>query len=543
MQQVSRRHLLQGTAATLSAGSLLGACSTSSSGKNSLEKNEKVKLPTYQRYHGVRPDLPPTDAGVMAGFLRYPANPKSCTQGKPGNGGTVTALIEIFGAPPPGPPKNRYWASLNDALGVDLKLDMVLYSNMTERFAVTIAGNDLPDIVQLVGNVPDTTQMLAAKFQPITEFVSGDAVKDYPLLANLTTEQWKTTVYNGEIYGLPIPRERVGGIMYCREDIFHQVGANPQPASFVEFKNVCKQLTDPKKHRWAIGYWNGIIPFVQEMLGAPNLWEVQNGKFTAEHEDETFRQALSDARSLVAAGYVHPDAFTNSAPINEWFGGGTTPTMWTGYSAWTGWVANYLPRDPHMNVNAMFPPNYDSGSKANIRRGGISYSTAIFKKAKPERIKELLRIANWLASPFGTKEYLFRLYGLTGVDNTLDHNGDPQYTTKGLAETVPMPIRYVADSPAPIYQPGRPQDDKIQHTYQMKVVPTGIANPTLGLYSDTQARKGAIIDTAFRDAHNDILAGRKPLSSLDDALQKWRQGGGDQIRKEYEQQLQKQGNS
>jgi len=537
---VSRRGFLQaagGVAAIGATGASLAGCSKSST-KNSAAVNEKVTLPTYVRYQGATPDLPPTDAGVQAAFLRYPANPKRCTEGKPGSGGAVSVLFAIYGAVPPGLPGNKYWAALNSALGVDLKLQMILSGNMVEKLAVTVAGNEIPDIMQLWNQTPNTPppntpQMLAAKFQPLTEYLSGDAIKDYPLLANLTQEQWKTTIYNGEIYGIPIPRERVGGIMYRRDDIFKKLGVNPQPTTFAEFKDVCKQLTDAKSHRWATANWSGVIGFVQEMLAAPNGWKEDGGKFTSEYEDPTYKQVLSDVRSMVSAGYLHPDAFEKNAPVKDWLGAGTTPMGFDNYTAWPGYLISYKAQFPEMDLNGMFPPNYDSSSKAMIRRGVPSYSTAIFKKAKPARIKELLRIANYLASPFGTQEYLIRKWGAAGVDYTIK-NGNVTLTTKGAADAIGG-IGYIADAPWAIYEPGYPGDTKKEHAYQVKAVPMTVANPTIGLYSNTNSTQGAKLGVLITNAQQDILQGRKPVSAWDGIMTQWRQQGGDTIRKEFEQ--------
>lgn len=533
--QVSRRRFLHtagGAAAVAALAPTVAACNHAAQ-RNSTERNEKVALPTYQRFSGATPDLAPTDSGVQPGFLRYPANPQTCTNGKPGNGGTVSAMMAIYSAAPPGPSKNKYWARLNEALGVDLKLEMVLSGNMQEKLAVTVAGDDIPNVVQLVGNVPNTPQLLDAKFAPITEYVSGDAVKDYPLLANLTQEQWKTTVYNGEIYGLPIPRERAGNIMYRRDDIFRKLGVDPDPKSYSEFVEVCKQLSDEKSHRWAIGNWGGLIAFIQEMLGAPNGWQEKAGKFTSAYEVDSFKQALSDATKLVKAGCVHPDSFEDNAPLKDWLGGGTTPMNFDNYTAWTGYIASYKPQSPEMDLNGMFPPNYDGSSKAVIFRGNPSYSTAIFRKAKPARIKELLRIANYLASPFGTQEYIVRRWGVEGTDFTMK-NGNVTLTSRGTAEDINS-IGYIADAPWAIYEPGHPEETKKEHAYQLKAVPMTVPNPTIGLFSNAYSTKNAALSTLLTNAQTQILQGHKPVSSWDDTMKQWRAQGGETIRKEYEQ--------
>ena len=171
--------------------------------------------------------------------------------------------------------------------------------------------------------------------------------------------------------------------------------------------------------------------------------------------------------------------------------------------------------------------------------GGFSIST-IAKQDNPDRVKTILQLLNYLAAPFGTEEYLYRLYGQEGVDHRVSAEGEPVLTKSGATNTV-VPIRYLSDAPYAIYQPGRPQDAEVQHAYQSRLIPTGIANPAVGLYSNTYATKNAGADTDFLNACYEIVQGRQPFATLDDAITKWRNQAGDGMRKEYEEQLQSAG--
>jgi len=76
-----------------------------------------------------------------------------------------------------------------------------------------------------------------------------------------------------------------------------------------------------------------------------------------------------------------------------------------------------------------------------------------------------------------------------------------------------------------------------------KEVPVGISNPVVGLYSNTDSSKGATINKTFGDAVNEIIQGRKPVTTLSDLISTWRKAGGDKVRSEYESQLQAAGGS
>src|SRR4051794_25075179 len=64
-------------------------------------------------------------------------------------------------------------------------------------------------------------------------------------------------------------------------------------------------------------------------------------------------------------------------------------------------------------------------------RGYIS--TNVMKKASADRVKELLRIVDYLAKPFGTQEDLLITYGLSPADFTVAADGNPSLTSDGKA--------------------------------------------------------------------------------------------------------------
>jgi putative aldouronate transport system substrate-binding protein len=180
----------------------------------------------------------------------------------------------------------------------------------------------------------------------------------------------------------------------------------------------------------------------------------------------------------------------------------------------------------------------DGSGLAHWQLGSGVFSITLLKKQDdPEKLKTILRALNYLAAPFGTEEYLYRLYGQEGVDHNIDPAGNPVLTKMGTANAV-LPIRYLADAPYTIYMPGRPQDADVQHKYQSQAIPTGVANPTTGLFSNTAASKNATADKTFNDGVNDIIQGRKQFSELKTLVSTWKNAVGDAMRTEYQDQLQ-----
>lgn len=554
MDTVSRRTLLRGAlSATALAGAapLLAACGNASSASGPAESsNTGVLMPVYVPLaNGPEPDLPALPNGVLAGFLEYPANPVTVTSGKPGDGSTVSAFIETFSPVAPALPQNGYWQALNKALGVNLDLQVVPGSDYSDKLNVLVAGSTLPDLTMISGIPPNLPALLQSEFQDMTPFLGGNAVKDYPLLANIPTLYWKTGVYNGALYGVPVPRTIMGDVFYYRADIIAAKGLNPQPASYAEFVTLCKELTDSKHNVWALSNANnsaanaggvGTLQFIQQMLGVPYNWVNSGGKLTSTYELPQTQEALARATELFKAGYVHPDSFSTATTsltttYKQWFNAGSA--IMNGDS-WTAWAPYYTENvaGPSFRINGMLPPDYDSGSKAVTWQQNPSFSFTAFKKASKSRIQELLKVVNWLSAPFGSAEYLQKTYGVQGVD-WVRKNGDVTQTQTGVNQASGLSIGYVGSGPDVIYSPGQPQATRDCYSFMKQSIPLSVADPTTGLYSRTNGEKSAILGGIIIDSIQAIIQGRQPLSSWPDTVKTWQASGGDQVRSEFEAAL------
>jgi putative aldouronate transport system substrate-binding protein len=535
-----RRTLLAGAggaALLMGSSAALAGCGSdeADTGKNTAESNAKVVLPTYQRYTDVKPDLPGTDEGVDEAFKTYPQDRPKSVDEKPGSGtDKVSGMANIYYALPPSPEKNPWWQGLNERMGVELSMTMVPNADYAQKFATTIAGSDLPDLMQMqvVQNFP---QLLESKYTNLNEYLSGDAILEYPNLANIPTFTWKSSIYNGAIYGVPIPRGKPGHYMFIREDLFDKVDASKNPQSYDEFLETATKLTDPAKRRWAFGTPGSAYAILATMNEVPNNWKVDGGKLVKDFETEQWKQTVVDQTAFWKAGVIHPDGFNPAQPFKALFNAGTTAINDDGYAGWTQYILDNK-ANSSFKLGLMTVSKRDGGKAPWRAGGGIFSITGMKKQDSPDRVKMLLRMLNWLAAPFGTEEAFYRLYGEEGRDSNVDDQGNPTFTEEGAINTT-VPIRYMADAPQIVYMPGRPDDAVVQHDYQTKIIPGAIVDPTLGLWSNTSATKGAQLSTALTDTVNQVIQGRQPASALDDAVKKWQSGGGDKIRGELEAQL------
>ncbi|WP_152363605.1 extracellular solute-binding protein [Microlunatus speluncae] len=534
MTTIQRRTVL-GALGGAGAAALAGCSPGSDQAPGGTATEAAVALPTYAPYQGVKPDLPASTAGVEAGFLRYPAEPVTGLTEKPGTGGPVVAMASNPGPIPPSADRNRYLQAMSEFLNVDLNLQLTTVADYTSKLSTVVAGGDLPDILQLYG-IPRIPDLLEARFADLTEHVSGDAVNDYPFLANIPTDAWRTCVFNGRLYGLPIHRAAVGPIMYSRADLLEAKGLNGQPKDFAEFKQLCLDLTDARANRWACATPNGVKIFIQQMLGVASPdWSEDGGRLTHIAELEQTEQAIGLVAELWQAGVFHPDSLGGSVDVRALFVGDTTPLIYNNYTVWSGYAQQLRATDPEVRLAGMLPPGFDAGSTSCLWKGNPSYSTVAIKQGEPGRVAELLRIANVLAAPFGTTEYLQVKYGVEGVHYTMD-GSEPTPTETGTLEATGV-INYLGSPPAVLYDPGLPEVTEQQHAYQERAIPISKQTPVLGHHSPSQGSEGAQLSALLEDTQNEIFQGRKPITEWKATVDRWRKQGGDKIRTEYEESL------
>lgn len=528
--EISRRAFLGASAAVAVGAPLLAACSSSASSTSKADR--AVKLPTYLKYKGVTPDLVGSnETGVLDGFYHYPKNPVKAIDGVPGDGKSISMMTNIPTAIPPGVGSNEFWKAVNKRVGSDLQITMSSNDDYPTKFQTVVAGGDLPDIINVPPSATDQPALLKAKCHELTEYLSGDAVKKYPFLANLPTEAWKGCVFNGGIYAIPVPRGSARtSLPIYRADLLDKKGIkSPQPKNFQDFFDLCKEITDAKHNIWAWG--SPPLGYVEQMLGLPNQWSEKNGRFTNLCEVSGVKDALSATKKLIDAGVMSPDGFTaGNVDQKQWFNAGKINFVLDSYVAWTQYYRDNT-NGPSFKVAMLDVPGFRSGKGTPWM--GLAYNNiTAFNKGSKHSIKTLLNLANWMAAPFGTEEYLFRKFGIKGVDYTLDGT-DPVYTTKGTAETG-IGLQYICDAPMALYLGGHPEVAKLQYESQMAVIPRCISDASYGLYSQTQSLKQTELGSALTDLTGQILRGEKPISAWDDGVKTWRNSGGDKMRGELE---------
>ncbi|MFF1962189.1 hypothetical protein ACFVW5_00960 [Streptomyces sp. NPDC058232] len=520
---------------TVAGLSSLTACGSGATvSKGGAKASAKLKLPTYVAAQTAPADLAGNAAGLDATYLRYPKKLTKSVAKAPGDGSRITALTETFTTPAPAQGKNAYWQELNKRLGSQFDMTIVVEegAGYPGKFNAIIASGDIPDLVWFPPNqgLQHVPELLDAKFHDLTPHLSGDAVKKYPNLANLPTTAWKTAVINGKIRGVAVAYGSMGQVYVVNQDFWKPVGG-AEFTSAEDFLAKGKELLDAKRNKYVLepAYVNHVGQFAQ-WFGAPASWRLEDGKLTHLYETEEYLEAVAFAVKVRKAGLFWPDP--NLSTTMEKVAQGSLGAYVQSFPSFLTDVKTY---DFPFGVIVPFAGKAGVTPAYTLGYGSVGY-TAISKKADTKRVEMLLRVLDYLAAPFGTEERLFLDNGIEGTHYTRTSNGDIKLTAKGNAEavTTAMPLAFLANTPEYIYLPGKSELASKIHGWQEELLKLGKANPTSGHFSDTSTKKSASIGTAVSDTVLDVVAGRKPISAFQDQVKKWRSGGGDQMRAEYE---------
>ncbi|MDE3074750.1 MAG: extracellular solute-binding protein [Chloroflexota bacterium] len=523
-----------GTAQVSGGASSGGAAGSASAASSGAAKAAALKLPTYVPFVGPKPDFAPSADGVVPpGYLTYPKDLAKFTKGPVGKGDDVSVFTYEINPPPTAADQNPAWQQINKDLGVNLKFTNVALQDYNTKLSTVIAGGDLPDLFSmnvLDVLIPNELEFFESRAADLTPYVSGDAIKEYPNLANFPPLAWKSTVFNGKIFALPRVTNGVGSAMIVQQNLMDEAGVK-------EFKNVddftkfMQAVT--KQGQWGIG---GVkANTMQWMLGvfrAPNNWKESGGKFTKDWETEEYKEAVAYLRKLWDLKVVSPDTptFIAQQGAAKFYAGkfAMYPTDFFAFDiAWQ----RLLGINKNFKLNGVVEFGHDGGKGTHFQNKGI-VQIAVLKKSSPDRIKELLGVANYLSAPFGTQEKLGLDFGVKSVDYNLNDKGNPHRTKKGISDVQYSPWGTIINGPQVLFDGESPESTKVAYPIESAAHEIAVTDPTIGLYSATDAAKRAILTQKVWDAVDAIIFGRSPVSSLDQVVKDWRSGGGDQIRSE-----------
>ncbi|WP_037568877.1 ABC transporter substrate-binding protein [Phaeacidiphilus oryzae] len=482
---------------------------------------------------GVKPDIPSVTGANGAvtepGYLNYPAHLVRAVSKTPGAGGSYSAITPLWGAIPPA--GNAYYRAVNKALGATIDLQPANGNTYDTTIPTLVAGDKLPDWIQLPSqwNTNFNVGALAAtRFADLTPYLSGSNIRKYPNLAAISTGGWKAGAWEGKLYGLPCfaQGDAFHSALFYRKDVFDARGVNPDDVrSTDDLLHLGAELSAPASNVWA---FDQLWLMIQQMFGAPTGFYVDSGKLVHAFESPRTEAALEFAYRLAKSGYMHPSALANdtSNKTQRFYSGNVLvtadgPGQWNVSDARQGQAAN-----PRYQRGA-FKLFSSDGSTPTIELGPstgiVSY---LNRRLSSAQIEECLRIADYLAAPFGSIEYQLINFGVEGVHWTKSANG-PAYTATGQRDCSQPTYQFLSAPESHVNSPGY---DSVTRGYCAWVAHAVkyARKPVFWDINATPPTRFSSASTAqqVNDIITQVTCGTKTVADFKSAVRTWKSSGG-----------------
>jgi len=316
------------------------------------------------------------------------------------------------------------------------------------------------------------------------------------------------------------------------------------PKNGDDFKQILQAVNRPQDNQYAIAAiqssYFGLTPnsAYTAIFRVPNNWKLDaSGKLIKDIETDEFKAAVGYARDLWQAGLWHPNTPTYTGAFNPDFEAGRFvfgPGVWGQYVQLWDIEAATVPGGKFYPMH----PFAADGGKPYYQAGSGQFGVAYMKQqSSPDRIKMLLRIANFFAAPFGSTEWLLNYYGIKDVDFKFNADGAPVMTEQGRGELTAV-WRYISSPAYALFSPNSSQEfAQVSYAAEQAMISVMDVDPTLGLYSATAAGQGQLAQDTFMSGCSDIIQGRRPISDLEGLVSDWRNKVGDKIRGEFQDAL------
>ncbi|MBO4208896.1 extracellular solute-binding protein [Micromonospora echinofusca] len=539
-----RRTLLRllgvGAAATLGGGTLAG-CSKEAGSKGTATQADAIRavLPAYQPVELVKPDIP-GQGPIPQGFLSYPRQLVDAVTEQPGRGGPqIKTMTPWWGPTPPGLGRNSYLAAVNAELGVEVNPSIQDGNTYADKLNAMLGARDVPDLLSVpnweIDKIARFSDAVRALFEDLTDHLSGDAAKAYPNLASLPTGAWEYSVWGGRLHAVPFPTDGpFGWALFQRRDLLEKAGL-ATPTTPEELYQFGRQATNASRGVWAFG---SVFDMVQQFFGCHQTWRKKpDGGLQHKYETPEYRAALEFTARLFAEGLVHPDTVASKgADEKQLFNGGKILMFQDGLGAWQGMqgeqakvTAGYdMQPVPVFGANGGRPVIW--GSEKPI------FFTFVRKGLGKDRVTELLRVLNWGAAPFGSREYELREYGVEGQHFTRAADGSPVPTDLGRKEMAGQFGALGGRVAVKVRSGDTPTYVQDYLAYYRKHIDLMEKDLFAGIKLELPANWSKII-TPTDDKIRDILRGRRPLGDLDQVVKDFLASGGEEGRAFFEKAL------
>jgi len=459
---------------------------------------------------------------------------------------SIMAPYLVTNAPTEG---NEIETAVEDVVGADLDITWVPNSSYLDKTNITLAGDDVPQVMVVQGKDPGFVRNAeAGAFWDLTDYLA-----DYPNLKTTFPEVQKAASVNGKVYGIYRARDVMRAAVIVRKDWLANVGLE-LPKTTEDLYEVAKAFSedDPDgngvddTYGIIIPKWPGAIgtnsPYdvIETWHGAGNRWTERDGELVPSFTTDEWLEGVQYEKQLVDDGLVNPDYATfDSAKWNEPFLNGQGGIIIDVHSRAGVLMSLFKEVDPENFENYVDVTGNLEGPEGELHAHpttGYSGFLAIPKtNVRTEReLRGVLTVLNELNS---AEAGPILNNGIEDVTYTLD--GDLAVAVDDAPQALKDTVSSFAQLGMNVtgfqgYLPKQPTDYEQEMYDKRKAIEASDLesaefDPASAYVSPTYVSKGAQLDVIVSDARIQYIAGQIDLAALEDAIELWRSSGGDDI--------------
>jgi putative aldouronate transport system substrate-binding protein len=443
------------------------------------------------------------------------------------------------------PPKadSEVQKKIEEFTNTKLDISWVPNSSYKEKVNVTIASGELPKAL-LVQNNKDSNILSAVRSGVFWEI--GPYLNDYPNLSKMNKSVFDNIKVDGKIYGLYRARDlSTYGIIF-RSDWLKSLGLT-EPKTIDELYNVLKAFTlnDPDKNgkQDTVGLteektMDG-FNVVASFLGAPNGWEVKDGKLSPDFLTPEYFEAMKFYKKLYDEKLIKQDfpVLNNQQKkddINQGKAGAVISNMIDG----ANYQASLSKTFPGADVDVV---SRIKGPKGERTPGGIGYNSVVmFPKSSVKTEAELKQILGFYDKMSDQKMLDLLGWGVEGKHYKLE-DGKPVFIDQKLQDTE-VGSSYLQLQIAKYTAKTTGKETPLMEKYGKMIKENesiAVNNPTNPLVSETQTTKGNELRPIIEDARTKYILGKIDEAGWKQAIEQWRKAGGDKVIEEFTAQYAK----
>ncbi|RKL66229.1 hypothetical protein CR203_16895 [Salipaludibacillus neizhouensis] len=447
---------------------------------------------------------------------------------------SVSIMAPSFAAEPAGEDSPALQA-IEEYTNTDIDLQFVANANYEDRFNVTLASGEFPEI--MVAN-KEPSFINAARDGAFWDLT--DHLDDYENLSQANEIVLNNTTIDGRIYGVYRARPLGRNGAAINKQWLDNLGLE-MPETIEEFHEVLRAFTndDPNQsgkddtYGMVVSEWEGPWNTMQVWMGAPNQWGFdENNKLAPDFTFDEYREALVFFKELYDEGLVNEDfAVMDSGqwtePLVNQEAGVFVDVLDAANRIQNQITEGYTEENQILDVfGAVEGPH----GLHTLPTAGYAGMLAISKTAV-ETEEELKRVLQFLDDLNDEEVQNLAYIGVEGVhheivDGVLDITSQADGGTKFESEVSDLnQFQMAIPEENFMEQPQTALQEKAAALMEenMEFV---VANPAEPLISPTYTERGQQLDNIIDDARIQYIVGQIDDAEFDAEIERWMGAGG-----------------